>query len=111
MSKAIEKISRRGARGVDPYTNLSVDDVVKISRFGELPNFDDALETLARALFDEAFARSGGNLSETGRLLGLSRSRTSDLKARLDGRPTRARYGGSTRVSSAKFSGTSAGEL
>jgi hypothetical protein len=68
-----------------------VADVVQLSRFGELPQFDDALEALARALFTEALARSGGNLSETGRLLGISRSRASDLKMRFEGGKARAR--------------------
>ncbi len=108
---ATEKTPRRRARSTDVYAQVDMIEVLKISRFGKLPNFDDALETVARALFDEAFARSGGNLSETGRLLGLSRSRTSDLKARLDGRPTRTRYGGSTRVSAAKLLGAARGEI
>lgn len=109
MPKAPEKAPRRRSRSVDPYTLSSVTGVVTISRFGELPRLDEALETLTRALFNEAFARSGGNLSETGRLLGISRSRASDLKMRLAAGPARARNGRTARVSAAKLSETPLG--
>jgi hypothetical protein len=93
----------RRSRSVALRTSCCLTTIGKIGPTDEIPNFDDAIETLARALFNEALARSGGNLSETGRLLGMSRSRACDLKIRLEGRPTRTCYGRAGRVSGSRF--------